>query len=77
MRHLILALVLVSFQSHADWQETHDKVMGSSESRELAPILETPAYQPQTYPNQPYQSDTDWTASVRAMDLEVQPRNGH
>ncbi len=76
MRHLILILVaLAGLNANADWQETHDRVMGSSyETRELAPILETPAYQPPAPMPQPYQSDSDWHREWQQIDRETQPR---
>ena len=79
MRHLILILALVSIQGHADEGSArmHDEVMGPAseyQARELAPILETPAYQPATYSTQPYQSDSEWSRSVQQLDTETRPR---
>ena len=75
MRHLVLIFVaLAGLNANADWQETHDKVMGSSSETQLAPILETPTYQPPAPMPQPYQSDADWNRSMEQMDRETQPR---
>ncbi len=74
MSHLILILALVSIEARAYDDVPMYPTYPESQSRELQPILDQPQYQPQTYPSQPLESDSEWTRSVQQMERETQPR---
>ena len=74
MRHLILILALVSIEARAYDDVPMYPDQSASQSRELAPVLDQPTYQPATYSTQPYQSDSEWSRSVQQLDTETRPR---
>jgi hypothetical protein len=77
MSHLILLMAVCLNISHADQPDDVPLYPTRAQGYELPMPIEQPAYQPVETQPQPYQSDTDWNASMKAMDLETQPRRGY